>query len=165
MAKYINKKEKDSISYVVAIILIIGLIAGLMSFSNKADENGRIKISPDFKVGGLTSYGKYLETEEEIYTENAFPCKGLEVNLKFESNITYCIYFYDANQSFISNTGELGTSFAEEIAENACYARIVISPQWSSSTLEEDKRIAWYSVRKYANQIEIKVFENQSEKE
>ena len=165
MAKYSRKKENSGLSYVVAIILIIGLIACVTSLSNKADENGKIKISPDFKVGGLTSYGKYLESEQKIYTENAFPCKGLEVNLKFESNITYCIYFYDANQSYISNTGEMATSFTEELVETACFARIVISPQWSSSTLEEDKRIQWYSVLKYANQIEIKVFESQSEKE
>ena len=157
--------KTTNIAKIIGVLLVVLLSVGLI-FNNrflKADENGRIKITPKFSVGGLTDYGKHLITTKSIYTEDTFSCSGLEVDLKFESNISYKIYFYNNLNEFITSTSSLTMSYKSDIPENAVFARIVITPIWETNTADKDKKVKWYSVYNYSSQIIVKVFENQNE--
>lgn len=164
MPKYVKRKSKnDTMSVIIALVLIVITVLGLINIDTRPDENGKIKISPTFTVGGLTSYGKYLESEKSIYTEEYFACKGLEIKLDFESTIQYQIFYYDKNGSYLQSSGLLENSFSNAIPETAYYARIVISPTFEGIINEKDKKVRWYEVVKYSKQITIKVLKDQSE--
>lgn len=163
MTKYGKNKGINIISIIIAIMLIFLVLSSAVSLLDGVDETGRIVLSPTYKVGGLVDYGKFKETDKSIYTEEMFKCKGLQVNYKFESNVKYVIYFYDKDGLFLKKTEELEQSYKNELDEIIVFARIVIIPLWSDTTPESEKKIAWYSVRKYASALQIKVFENQDE--
>ena len=164
MPKYVKRSKKDKMSIIIALIIIAITVFGLMNLQSKPDANGKIKISPTFSLGGLTSYGRYLESDKSIYTEDYFKCYGLEVDLKFESTIKYQIFFYDKNGSYLDSSALLDRSYSNEIPENAVYARIVISPTYEGIINEKDKKIHWYEVIKYSTQIKIKVLNDKSSK-
>ena len=55
----------------LAVIIGVGLIAGASALFTKFDEDTK-SISPSYSVGGLTNQGSYEETENSIYTKDAF---------------------------------------------------------------------------------------------
>ena len=69
----ISRKTKNLLTKIFSIVLAVGTLIGAVALvnhfvSNKADDNGLVEVNTKFEVGGLTEYGKYLETKESIYT-------------------------------------------------------------------------------------------------
>ena len=156
----INWKSKKTWKQVLviglAVITIIGAIVGLSALFRKGEETTKV-VNPSYAVGGLTNDGKFLETEESIYTKDAFACKGLDVDIAFENNISYEIFFYNANGVFMEKTGTLTDSYSEDIPFFATQCRIVITPN-------EDDKISWFEKNGYANQLTISVDKEQETK-
>ena len=46
----------------------------------------------------LTDDGRFKESDESIYTKNAFECQGLDVEIDFDKNISYQIYCRFSNR-------------------------------------------------------------------
>lgn len=138
---------------VLGVATLIGAAATINHF--KADEDGLVKVHLNYDIGGLDSNGEYEETEESIYTKNAFESQGLKVTMDFDSNIDYELFFYDQYGEFISSTGKLDKNFDGEIPVIASHARIEITPK------EDEDGIKWYEKSGYAKQIEVKVAEKQ----
>ena len=152
MAKKFKLKRDWKKLLVVGLsaILGVGAIFGITRLAEKAEETHK-KITPTFTVGGLNESGKYEETEESIYTKTAFECDGLDITLEFDSNVSYSVFFYNKDAEFISSTGKLTSSYDEKTTpEKADYARIVITPN-------DDDKVSWYEVSKYAKQLTIEV--------
>lgn len=149
-----KKTWKNALIIGLACITLVGAIVGLSALFRKSEETTK-EINPTFAVGGLTEQGKYLETEESIYTEDAFACQGLDIELDFKSNISYRVFFYDVDKDFISSTTSLTSNYDEEITPKfSTYARIVITPN-------DDDKISWYEKNGYANQLTISVNKEQ----
>ena len=162
----ISRKTQNTIKGIVSAILVIATILGAASlFKGFADDDGLIKVSPTFTVGGLNVDGKYIETDGTIYTKEAFECQGLKIELDFEKTIFYEVYFYDENGNFLSATEKTNENSTPEQPAGVTHARIVITPDWEllEITKEKEKKVKWYEVSKYATQIEIKVNEEQGE--
>lgn len=139
----------------LAVATLIGGVAAINHFTNRADEDGLVKVHLNYDIGGLDSNGEYEETEESIYTKNAFESQGLKVEVDFDSTIDYELFFYDQYGDFISSTGKLEKNFDGELPFNATHTRIEITPQ------EDEDGIKWYEKNGYASQLTIKVDENQ----
>ncbi len=157
-----KRKTKDLISKIVSVALVVVTVVGIGALighfvSNKADDNGRVEINPSYEVGGLTSYGKYKETKESIYTKEAFKCDGLNIEPQFDSTITYQVFFYDNLGNFVSSTSSMEGYYTDEIPTGSSYARIVITPKWDKDTKDDDRKINIFQVSKYAKQLTIKV--------
>lgn len=157
-----KRKTKDLISKIVSVALVVATIVGIGALighfvSNKADDNGRVEINPSYEVGGLTSYGKYEETKESIYTKEAFQCQGLLIEPQFDSTITYQVFFYDNLGNFVSSTSSMEGYYTDEIPTGSSYARIVITPKWDKDTKDDDRKINIFQVSKYSKQLTIKV--------
>ena len=63
----------------LACITLVGAIAGISALFREKDtsEQPKVEISASaFSIGGLSSDGKYIETEESIYTKDAFECQS-----------------------------------------------------------------------------------------
>lgn len=158
----VNRKTKDLIFKIVSVVLVVATLVGIGALighfvSNKADDNGRVEIKLDYKVGGLTSYGKYQETKESIYTKEAFQCQGLLIEPQFDSTITYQVFFYDNLGNFVSSTSSMEGYYTDEIPTGSSYARIVITPKWDKDTKDDDRKINIFQVSKYSKQLTIKV--------
>lgn len=139
---------------VLAGALAIGAIAGISALFKQSEETTK-ELNPSWAVGGLTENGAYLETEESIYTEDAFPCNGLDIELDFKSNISYRVFFYDFENDFLSSTKKQTGNYDESTTPLlASYARIVITPN-------DDEEIKWYEKNGYANQLTISVDKEQ----
>lgn len=145
------KGLKIALIVVLVVAVLGGGVAGIISLvdSDKFDTKNISDLS--FGVGGLDSAGKYMSTDQSIYTKDAFECQGLNVSLEFDSEISYQIYFYDQNNDFVHTTGKLEGAFvADSIPFFAKYARIVITP-------DDDEKVTSLEVLKYAKQLNAKV--------
>lgn len=162
----ISRKTKNLLTKIFNIVLVVGILIGAVALinhfvSNKADDNGLVEVNPKFEVGGLTEYGKYLETKESIYTKEAFECQGLNVSMEFDSTISYQLFFYDKYGDFLYSSSELETDFKDTLSKNVSHARIVITPIWEDDVKKVDKEIKWHQVYKYVKQLTIKVADEQ----
>lgn len=134
----------------VAGVLGLGAVMGVGALLDKEDETMK-SISPTYAVGGLTEDGAYLDTKASIYTENAFECQGLDIDMAFKHDISYRVFFYDEDNDFISATTKQTGNYDENTTPSiACYARIVITPN-------DDDEIKWHEIKGYAKQLSIEV--------
>lgn len=146
---------KKIILTIVVVILCLGAVGGSIFGILKLTDTGKFdtkKISnTSFSVGGLDSNGKYMNTNASIYTKEAFECQGFEVNLDFDNEVEYQIYFYDQNNDFVHTTGKLSGAFVKDsVPFFAKYARIVVTPK-------NDDVVSKLEVNKYAKQLTVKV--------
>ena len=157
MAKKINFKSKKTWKQILIIalscLLLVGAIMGITALFRQREETTKT-ISPSYAIGGLTETGTYLDTEESIYTKDAFECDGMEIIPVFENNISYRVFYYNYNNEFLSSTEELTGKYSALRPELARYCRIVITPN-------DDQEIKWYEVNGYAKQLEISVYKEQ----
>lgn len=160
MAKKFNFKSKSLWKKIglgcLCGVVGLGAIMGVGALLNKAEEETTKVINPTYAVGGLTEQGAYLDTKTSIYTENAFGCQGLDIEMDFKNNVSYRVYFYDIDNNFLSSTDILTENYDETTTpEYASYARIVITPN-------DDDSISWYEKNGYADQLTIEVNKEQN---
>ena len=149
-----NKSKKTILSIVLialSCILVFGLVFGIAKTVGDKDTK---TIHPSFSVGSLTADGKFQESENQIYTKKAFECTGLNVALDFDAEITYQIFFYNYDGTFLESTTSLSEHYKDGAPLFATHARIVITPN-------EDEQNKFYEVAGYANQISISVDKKQ----
>ena len=148
---------------VIAAILCIGVIVGagfgIASLVKPDKVDNLLTYSTlsitKFHVGGLDGNGNYMNTDQSIYTKDAFECQGLNCTLDFDNEISYQVYFYDQNNEFVHTTGKLTGAFVQDsIPFFAKYARIVITPN-------DDNKVSMLEVMKYAKQLDVKVYREQ----
>lgn len=144
---------------IIIIIAVLSLVGGGIFGIVKLVDDGKFdskKISPlSFSVGGLDGNGNYMNTDQSIYTKDAFECQGLNCTLDFDNEISYQVYFYDQNNEFVHTTGRLTGAFVQDsIPFFAKYARIVITPN-------DDNKVSKLEVMKYAKQLKTTVYREQ----
>ena len=158
MAKFnLRSKQtrKEILSIGLGILFTVGAVIGISALTSKSEETTK-EINPKYAIGGLTEDGKYLETEESIYTKDAFECQGLDIEMDFKNNVSYRVFFYDEDTNFISATEKLTENYDESTTPLISkYARIVITPN-------DDDKISWYEKNGYANQLTIEVNKEQT---
>ena len=82
------KTWKKALLIGLAGLTIVGAIAGISALFREKDTNEQPKVeisASAFSVGGLSSDGKYIETDGSIYTKDAFECQGLTITPDFET--------------------------------------------------------------------------------
>lgn len=159
--KYKKKMNiRKVLSMILCGVLLVGAVFGAISIGKKITDNSKT-ITPKFTVGSLDVNGEYVESKASLYTKDYFECKGLVVNLEFDSNVTYTIFYYDENNDFVSMSGPHLRSLEADVPLEAVYARLVITPLWSADIPAEDRVCHWYDTYKYTRQIEIRVLKKQ----
>ena len=161
MAKKTFKKInwKKVLSGILAVIVCITAISGIAAL---AKNDTKTISSTAFECGALDDNGKYVKSDQSIYTKEAFGCIGLRVAPDFESNATYDVYYYDSNDTLVEIKSDLTGVYDEDYPLHmATKARIVIHPEVPSDFDEDDFKISFYEVYSYANKFEITVNKKQ----
>ena len=151
---------RNLITILLCLVVVGGVVGGVVALTRNTDkiEDALTYKSygwTHYRVGGLDGSGKYMSTDQSVYTKEAFLCQGLNVELDFDSDVSYQIYFYDQNNEFVHTTGRLtGTFEQESIPFFAKYARIVVTPN-------DDNKVTIFEIQKYASQLNTKIYREQ----
>lgn len=149
---------KSILGIVLIIILAFAVIGGIGSCAK--DETDNISMF-EFERGELDKNGKHVSSKRAIYTKSAFACLGLECVPDFDGQISYAVYYYDANGNFIDSVTEITGTYTYD-HPFATHARVVIYPDVPESDDEEDFKIAFYEVYSIAKKLDISVSKKQS---
>ena len=150
---------KKWILIILGILTIVGAIIGISTIVEK-NNDGLKKINPTFKIGTLDANGEWVDGKANLYTD-MFECQGLEIELTFEHNIKYEVFYYDKDEKFIEKSEVLTDDYVNEDLTRI-FARILITPDWSKIDTNTHE-IKWYEVSKYSNQLSFKVNKVQKE--
>ncbi len=157
MSNYELRRHKaaDTVKWIVIFLIAIGLIGAVITLFVMVDRNTTITEigAEQYMIGGLDDEGAAVEGDTSIVTRGTFTTDGLKVELADEAEVTYELYFYDADGEFVSKTAALSADFdGSAIPENAASAKCVITP-----TADEDGKVALTEVLGYAGQVTITV--------
>ena len=144
----------------LAVLMIVGAVAGIAAVTKRLTADQKT-ISPTFERGCIdANTGKAVETNSSLYTPEAFPAKGLEIQLDFDAHLSYQIFWYDEYGTFKYCT-DVMTQGGEWYTPVNCQARLVITPLWNELD-DDDGEIAWYEKWTYTSGIEILVDKDQT---
>ena len=145
----------DLVSFekILAQITLIAIIATASVFMgiklNKSIKTKDIGWT-EYTVAGINAEtGKIEESLISVSTEDYFNVDGLECKLQDEADVTYRLFFYDADKTFISATEELSDS-EFTVPESAEFVRIQIT-----SLLDDN--VETLEVRGLAKQLTVTV--------
>lgn len=165
----VNLRSKGLLKKILSVILAIGIglgsVIGITALVSKIAEDDLKTVRPIFKVGSLDdSTGEYVKGTSTVYSAE-FECQGLLITPKFESKVSYKVFYYDTNKDFLGKTELLSDVYmgvpndenlnlGSKSVEDVKYARILIYP-------EDDAKIYWYEVIKYSTALKIEVYKDQ----
>lgn len=157
MPNYELRKHKtaDAVKWVVVFLLVIGLIGAVITLFVMLDRQTTVTEigAEQYIIGGLDAEGAAVEGDTSIVTRDTFTTDGLKVELADEAEVTYELYFYDADGEFVSKTAALSADFdGSAIPENAASAKCVITP-----IADEDGKVSLTEVLNYAGQVTVTV--------
>lgn len=150
-------RRKNKLKKIGVVALCVCLIAGVLGGAVALFGRNNEEIKLDYSIGGLSENGTYVESDETIYTKEAFECSEVSVRLEFDANIKYQLFFYDDVDEFVSSS-EVYTKGANVVLpEGATRVRVEITPIWSADVEDADRVIKWYDVSGFAKQLHIEV--------
>lgn len=156
MAKSALSKHKasDMVKWVIIFLLVIGLTGAVVTLFVMLDRQTTVtEIGAEaYTIATLDDSGKQTDGDTSIVTRKAFTTDGLKVEIADDATVTYTLYFYGADNEFISKTEALSKDFDGSIPENAESAKIVITP-----TADEDGKVDLTEVLGYAGQVTVTV--------
>ena len=142
----------------LAFAVVVVCVGGVATLA----KNDTKKISPTkFEIGSLDDNGKYIKSEQALYTKEAFDCIGLRVEPDFEFKGTYDVYYYDYNDNLVEKKLGLSDIYDEDFPL-AKMARVVIHPEIPEDIDEDDFKIKFYEKLSYASKLKITVDKNQN---
>lgn len=156
MPNYELRKHKasDMVKWVIIFLISIGLIGAVITLFILLDRQTTVtEIGAEaYTIAALDENGEQTDGDTSIVTRSAFTTDGLKVEIEDEATVTYTLYFYGAEDEFISKTAALSEDFDGSIPENAETAKIVITP-----TADEDGKVDLTEVLGYAGQVTVTV--------
>ena len=156
---------------ILAFILIGATLIGAAVGISSAVNNKEKKISATvFARGAIDEEGQYVKSDRSIYTKDLIECQGLRIEPDFEATGTYQVFYYAQDKTFLGAT-ELLDAATDGIYNKldafsiAKYCRVMITPDVPKDEdgyIDEDFKIRFYNVTKYAKEYSIYVNKNQT---
>ena len=155
MNELYQHKRSDTVKWVIVFLLVLALVGAVAALFVQVDRRTTTTVlgAEAYTIGALDAEGKATDSDASIVTRRAFSVKGLKAELIDGANVTYELYFYDEDGSFLGSTGALSTDFLGlTVPINAETAKIVITP-----TEDEDGFISLTEVIGYADQVTVTI--------
>lgn len=156
-----NNLLKKILTCVLGISVIAGVGTGVSSLVRRAKQEKK-EISLTWDVGAISNTsGEYIENKQSLYTKDSFECYGLEIDLDFDNDIRYQVYYYDDFDKYLECSDIKSERHEElDVPLEATYAKIVIYPKWTN--VEEKKQeVKWTNKRSFGKQLSVKVAKEQ----
>ena len=148
-----NNKLKWVITLVSLFLSIATLVAVCVGLGNLNETTESVSRS-DYKIGTITETGKFADSKQHAYMEDAETIDGLVIDIDEENaTITYKVAFYNEDGEFISMTESMETDFdTANIPESATSFRVEITP---NAVDGEPVELNIFNLNNYTSQIEI----------
>ena len=156
MSSFGRTRLSSNIKWIITWVLVAMLTVAMIVAFVKIDKNEDTKTiganSLTYSVGIINDSGIFVEDNKTgIAMSSYYSVDGLTCDLKEDAKITYSIFFYDEDKTFLESAKGLIEDFdGSEIPETAEYFRIMIDPT-------EDDEVKWYEVNGYAKQLTVTV--------
>ena len=154
----LRKLRKSDVKKILVAVLGFGLIVGVIGLiANAIKSDDFTEVMTTYQVGGIGDDGKFVETKESIYSKkiNLDNVDEIKIELDFNNDITYQLFFYDENDELLESTSASSNGFYEEVDTlGAVSMRVLITPKWERG---DDKELNSISLLKYSKQLSILV--------
>lgn len=153
----LTKKNKDLLIKIVSAVAIVAAVIGCVSLVTQLTKEAASDyktFKPAYSIGAIDDVtGKKSDNECALYTPDIIECTGIELYADFDSDIDYCVYYYDENDAYISCTPNEALNLKiEEFPEGTVGVRIAIYPNNDSND-----KIGIFERGTYANQLTVKI--------
>lgn len=148
----ISRRKLDLIFKIIVCILLVALIGGVTYAIVRVvhkDETKEIS-SLAYKIGALDDNGAFMKNTASIVSKDFISSNGLTIKLQENAEVSYKVFFYDADKAFVSASEAQSADYAGTIPENAKYAKIVITPL-------HDAEVSIFEMSGYAKQLTVTV--------
>lgn len=148
----ISRKKLDLIFKIIVCVLLVALICGVTYAIVRVvqkDETKEIS-SLAYKIGALDDNGAFMKNTASIVSKDFISSDGLTIKLQENAEVSYKVFFYDADKAFVSASEAQSADYAGTIPENAKYAKIVITPL-------HDAEVSIFEMSGYAKQLTVTV--------
>lgn len=135
----------------IGAALVVLVTAGLCVKVSRMDKTGEVSARYGYEQGLIAADGTEVKGTTSIRTKDFITTDGLKITIDENPSISYVIYFYDADETFISSSDELATDFDAEkdtVPEGAAYIRIMITP-------ENDPEVSTGEISDYAGELTV----------
>lgn len=148
----ISRRKLDLIFKIIVCVLLVALIGGVTYAIVRVvhkDETKEIS-SLAYKIGALDDNGAFMKNTASIVSKDFISSNGLTIKLQENAEVSYKVFFYDADKAFVSASELQSADYAGTIPENAKYAKIVITPL-------HDAEVSIFEMSGYAKQLTVTV--------
>ena len=151
---------KNYLPIILAVLCIAGIVFGIYKISTIESK----PVLPTVFTRGTVNEntGEHEKSDKQLVTKDFIECKGLEIEPKFDTNLTYQIFWYNEDKIYFGHTDSMNqkTKFTKSsVPEQAIYCHVVICPELydKDGNIDPDAKIAFYEPIKYAIKLSIKV--------
>lgn len=150
------RKFKKIMLWVLIAALVTAVVVAFVKISKieKTKDVGTLSYS----IGSLNADdGKEIKDEHSLRTKHLSADKFNKIDIKDKADVTYQIFYYNADKKFIGKSEDLSADTTElpatqtvnETTENVKYFRVVIK------VTDTAKKVTIFNMNKYVNQVTV----------
>ena len=145
-----TKSKKSKIALIIVGILVLIMAVGLCVRMGSSQTYTKLSAT-DYEVGALDNTGAFTKNAGSFVSKDFYDVNGLSVKVDEDADLSYQLYFYDAEENFISATNNFGVTYNGVIPENAELFKIVINPT-------NDDDISTFDIINYGSDVEVRFY-------
>jgi len=150
------KKIKRVLIWVLLGALVVASVVAFVKISKveKTKDVGTLS----YTIGSLNADdGKEIKDERSLRSKILSADKFNKIDIKDKADVTYQIFYYNADKEFIGKSEELSadttelpaTQTVQSATENVAYFRVVIK------VTDTEKKVTIFNMNKYVKQVTV----------
>lgn len=136
-------------------LIVVGILVAIMAIGlcvrMGSSQTYTTLSATDYQVGALDETGAFMKNAGSFVSKDFYDVDGLSVKVDEDAEVSYQLYFYDAEENFISATNNFGVTYNGTIPEDAELFKIVINPT-------NDDDISTFDIIKYESDVEVRFY-------
>lgn len=139
----------------IAIAVLVIILCGFGMKLNKLDKTDEVSPTFGYEQGLLGDDGAEVKGTTSIRTKKYVTIEGLTIDISEDPSVSYKIFFYDADKTFISSSEDLTVDYDASTAtvpEGTEYVKLMITPL-------NDPEVSTFEVSEYAKELTVEYAE------
>ena len=150
------KKIKRVLIWVLLGALVVASVVAFVKIG-KMEKTKDVGVT-SYSIGSLNADdGKEIKDEHSLRSKHLSADKFNKIDIKDKADVTYQIFYYNADKEFIGKSEELSadttelpaTQTVQSATENVAYFRIVIK------VTDTEKKVTIFNMNKYVKQVTV----------